>query len=749
MDIVTLAIYNAWITVTLTIGFAAVSAARRGPAHVLWWTAGNAARAIASLVLAFNLATGDLPTTLAANGLLLVSSALYLTSFERLTGRRGLMPPAIAVIAVTMGLVLAFTIASPDLKARIVSYSTGSGLLLLMCAVVAIRNDIRGRARPSLHAAGIVFAIFGGVTLARGLATLAGPDMDSVLASTWVQSGFLALAGMFYVGSNFAMLWSMVVEDGERHAAELESAREAAERASFAKSRFLATMSHELRTPLNGVLGAAQLLLGDPGVGPGPRQRVQMIASAGRHLLGVINDVLDFSKIEAGKLELQPRDGVDLRGLLTVVSDVVAPQATAKGLVLITDAAADLPHAIRADAMRLQQVLLNLLSNAVKFTPHGRVILRARRGEEGWLRFEVQDDGPGIPPERRHLLFKDFSQLDETATAATGTGLGLAISARLAAAMGGRLELDDSVTRGALFRFEVALPETPLKTGRAATALDRPEAAPPPPPAAEGRGPRVLVADDVEMNREVLAAMLKRLGCIVEKAEDGAEAVAITARGGIDLVLMDMRMPVMNGLEAARAIRGLTDPTLAGVPIVALTANAFDSAMEQCRDAGMNDYMAKPVQLSELAEMLQRYTRIRRAPPPAPPQAAAPHPEAPVEAVGDEMAAIDRLQRQMGQDRVAQMLDGFMATATDRIRRMTHDADPVVLADDARTIAGQAALLGLDQLALIGRRLAIAVENDEAEHLCRGHLEAFTSRLRATLVELLLRRARLREYQPY
>lgn len=739
MDIVTLAIYNAWITVTLTIGFAAVSAARRGPAHVLWWTAGNAARAIASLMLAFNLATSDLPTTLAANGLLLVSSALYLTSFERLTGRRGLMPPAIAVIAVTMGLVLAFTVASPDLKARIVSYSTGSGLLLLMCAVVAIRNDIRGRARPSLHAAGIVFAIFGSLTLVRGLATLAGPDIDSVLASTWVQSGFLALAGMFYVGSNFAMLWSMLVEDGERHAAELENARQAAERASFAKSRFLATMSHELRTPLNGVLGAAQLLLGDPGVGPGPRQRVQMIASAGRHLLGVINDVLDFSKIEAGKLELQPRDGVDLRGLLTVVSDVVAPQATAKGLVLITDAAADLPHAVRADAMRLQQVLLNLLSNAVKFTPQGRVILRARRG----------DDGPGIPPERRHLLFKDFSQLDESAGSAAGTGLGLAISARLAAAMGGRLELDHSVTRGALFRFEAPLPETPLKTGRAVTALDRAEAAPTPPPAAEGRGPRVLVADDVEMNREVLTAMLKRLGCVVEKAEDGAEALAIVARGGIDLVLMDMRMPVMNGLEAARAIRGLTDPRLAGVPMVALTANAFDSAMEQCREAGMNDYMAKPVQLSELAEMLQRYTRIRRMPPPAPPQSAAPHPEAPVEAVGDEMAAIDRLQRQMGQDRVAQMLDGFMATATDRIRRMTHDADPVVLADDARTIAGQAALLGLDQLALCGRRLAIAVENDEGEPLRGTHLDAFTTRLRATLVELLLRRARLREYQPY
>lgn len=753
MDIGTLAVYNAWVTVVLTIGFTAVAIARRKSEHVLWWTAGNAARAAGSLILAFNIATGDIVTVLTANTLLLASSGLYLTSFERLTGNRGMMPPAIAIIAGTFGVVLTFTVIQPDLKARIVGYSVGSSLLLLQCAVVAIRHAGRGNTRSSLRAAGAVFGVFGLITLLRGLATLAGPGFDTVLSSPPVQAAFLVLAGMFYVGSNFAMLWSIIVGDGERHAAELDAARQAAERASLAKSRFLATMSHELRTPLNGVLGAAQLLLDDPSLAPEPRRRVQMITSAGRHLLGVVNDVLDFSKIEAGKLSLQPRDGVDLRGLLGVATDVIAPQATAKGLLLMTDAAPDLPRAVRVDGMRLQQVLLNLLSNAVKFTHDGRVVLRVRRLDDGRLRFEVQDDGPGIPAGKRDLLFKDFSQIEDGASESSGTGLGLAISSRLVRAMGGRLSLDATVSRGALFRFDIPLPET---APAAAGPMPAHAAAEADPAAAAAPAPRirVLIADDVEMNREVLAAMLKRLGCAVDKAEDGAEALAMAARGGLDLVLMDMRMPVMDGLDATRAIRGLNDPSAARVPIVALTANAFEEAIDQCRAAGMDDYLAKPIQIAELAEVLRRHTsfveQTSQGQDGATIEAAAlsgmsGDGAAPIAGADDEMQAIDRLQRMLGRDRVSQMLDSFMSTAAERLQRMTPAADPAVLADDARTLAGMASLLGLEQAALLGRRLATSTENGEDAAIRQAHLDAFGSRLRSTLVELMMRRARLRE----
>jgi signal transduction histidine kinase/ActR/RegA family two-component response regulator/HPt (histidine-containing phosphotransfer) domain-containing protein len=375
---------------------------------------------------------------------------------------------------------------------------------------------------------------------------------------------------------------------------ELAAARDAASAAGEAKSQFLARMSHELRTPLNGILGFAQVLLGDPGLTASQREQVAMLRDAGQHLLELVNGLLDLSKIEAGKLELTPKP-LALRPLLEACAGLLAPEIARKRLRFALDVAPGTPAAVEADATRLRQMLLNLLANAVKFTPEGgRVLMRARRLADGHgVRLEVQDSGPGIPPDKRHMLFEDFAQL-ATAPAhdQPGTGLGLAISARLAAAMGGRIGCDAEVLEGALFWVELPLRE--VAPPALAEPAERPRAANP-----EGRGLRVLVADDVAANRMVARAMLVAAGHSVDSASDGAEAVAAVEREPYDIVLMDVQMPLMDGLEATRRIRGL--PGLRGrVPILAVTASALPEQIAACHEAGMDGHLAKPIDRESL-----------------------------------------------------------------------------------------------------------------------------------------------------
>ncbi|MBU8537522.1 ATP-binding protein [Falsiroseomonas tokyonensis] len=385
---------------------------------------------------------------------------------------------------------------------------------------------------------------------------------------------------------------------------DLAQARDNARAAGEAKSQFLARMSHELRTPLNGVLGFAQVLLRDPALTEEQRDQVLTLHEAGRHLLELVNSLLDLSKIEAGKLDLHLRD-VAVRPLLEACAGLLAPEVDRKGMTLTLDIAPGTPEAVEADATRVRQMLLNLLSNAVKFTPPGgQVHLRAMRLAEGraGLRIEVQDTGPGVPPEKRHLLFEDFSQLFPVAgQEGAGTGLGLAISARLAAAMGGRIGCDSETGQGARFWVELPLKEVPLPAVAAAATAAPTEVT----LAAPGRSLRILVADDVAANRMVARAMLVGAGHRVDSAADGAEALAAVERDAYDVVLMDVQMPVMDGLEATRRIRAL-DTARRRVPVLAVTASALPEQVAACRAAGMDGHLAKPIDRESLLAAVAR-----------------------------------------------------------------------------------------------------------------------------------------------
>lgn len=387
---------------------------------------------------------------------------------------------------------------------------------------------------------------------------------------------------------------------------ELAGARDAAAAAGEAKSRFLARVSHELRTPLNGVLGFAQVLLQDPRLEPDQREQVKTLHEAGRHLLDLVNGLLDLSKIEAGRLDLAPRP-VALRPLLDGCATLLAPEIARKALSFHLDVDPALPEAAELDPTRLRQLLLNLLSNAVKFTPSGgRVELRLRRLDDGQLRIEVQDTGPGVPAEKQHLLFEDFVQLEpQGAGEAQGTGLGLAISARLVALMEGSIGCTEPPGGGALFWIEVPLHPTELPTPE--------EVSSPSATGQEAESPlRLLVVDDVAANRQIAQAMLRSAGHSVEVAEDGVGALLALTNGGFDAVLMDLQMPTMDGFEATRRIRALPPPAC-DVPVIALTASALPEQIEATRRAGMDGHLSKPLDRSALLQLLRNLPSQRGA----------------------------------------------------------------------------------------------------------------------------------------
>ena len=380
----------------------------------------------------------------------------------------------------------------------------------------------------------------------------------------------------------------------------IERARAEAEQSSRAKGAFLANMSHEIRTPMNAVIGLTGLLLDS--VGPGPAQQHAAKAhSAARGLLAVLNDVLDVSKIEAGKLDLE-QSRFAISEVFGLVHDTLAHQAQAKGLNLRTVFDPGLPATWLGDRVRLQQILLNLASNAVKFTQHGEVCLRARRADGGGLRCEVEDSGIGMDPGTQLRIFDAFEQADVSTTRQYGgSGLGLTISRHLVELMGGRLQLRSEPGQGTLFWFE--LPGL------------QPLTDPAPPDAAAGpgkldrlAGARVMLVEDNELNRLVGEEMLRRLGALPLLAASGTEALTLLQSQPVDLVLMDIQMPGMDGLETTRRIRALPEPA-ASVPVVAMTANAMAGDRERSLEAGMNDHVTKPIDRSARGQVLVNWLR--------------------------------------------------------------------------------------------------------------------------------------------
>jgi signal transduction histidine kinase/CheY-like chemotaxis protein len=370
--------------------------------------------------------------------------------------------------------------------------------------------------------------------------------------------------------------------------------------ASKAKSDFLSRMSHEIRTPMNGIIGMTQIALQNSDNGERVQDCLHKIQTSSDYLLGLINDILDMSKIESGKMTLEMGD-FDINGLIETVSELIGPQAQAKELLFIKDM--ELVHQwFYGDQMRISQVLINLLGNAVKFTPPGGHVTFSIReqkaaGDRGQLLFVVQDTGIGIRKADQDRVFRSFEQTRTTTVSRQkGTGLGLSISSRLIKMMGSTIQLESTPGVGSTFYFTLTLP-----FGQPADSTKKEEVP-------DFSGMKVLVVEDNELNAEIAQTLLEDVGFVVDIAYDGAQAVKrmdAMPPGTYDLILMDIMMPVMDGLEATRAIRAMNREDCKKIPIVAMSANVFDEDMKKSVECGMNGHLTKPVEIEKMYKLLR------------------------------------------------------------------------------------------------------------------------------------------------
>lgn len=437
------------------------------------------------------------------------------------------------------------------------------------------------------------------------LQAVAFPAVAGEAAAPATMDFGIALFAIGFAAAALALLaWTIVLRRKQaalkRREAQLSSVDQNTA-ANRARSQFLAVMSHEMRTPMNGIIGMLELLLASK-LDARQREHASIAAESARGLLSLIDDILDVTKLEEGRLTIDPVDFA-LRPVIDSVLGLLRPKAEMKGLKLHLTVAPHVPPMLRADPGRLKQILFNLVGNAIKFTEQGEIALdvsvESRRGDEIELAVAVRDTGIGIPEEAHSRLFERFTQVDAgTSRRFGGTGLGLAICRELIELMGGSITVQSEPGLGSTFAFtiraEIAAPQC------------APEAAPSIPP---GRPLHVLVVDDNPVNRRILTTVLDQLGCRSDVATDGATAIAAASAHRYDAILMDVQMPDMDGFATTRAVRELGGE-LGEVPIIALTAHAAESHRRVCLEAGMSDFLAKPVEPAALLAALARVTGL-------------------------------------------------------------------------------------------------------------------------------------------
>jgi signal transduction histidine kinase/DNA-binding NarL/FixJ family response regulator/HPt (histidine-containing phosphotransfer) domain-containing protein len=506
------------------------------------------------------------------------------------------------------------------------------------------------------------------------------------------------------------------ITERKNYESALARARDIAEAASRARSEFLAMMSHEIRTPMNAVLGLTGSLL-ETSLDESQRKSAEAIQEASDGLLKILNDILDLSKLDAGKLDFEPLP-FSLEAVIDNTRSMIDARAAEKGLMTRVEIAPDLPKALVGDANRIRQIVLNLASNAVRFTPSGEVVISARcvRRDEtrATVRVAVRDTGVGIAPDRLGSLFTNFVQADASIHRQYGgTGLGLAICKRLVDQMGGGISVESVLGRGSTFWFEVSLPLAglaDLEQGNVSTsAVGLSETL-----GRLGRPLRVLVAEDNATNQLVVRRMLNDFAIDLHIANDGVEAVAAATQGDFDVVFMDVRMPRMDGLEATRAIRA-HDGRRAAVPIIALTANAFADDVKACRDAGMNDFVAKPIRKQILIDKLVKVagavpSAVQRGmqSPARTPAGSGALPDEDRDAALIDRPVIAMLREEIGEDAVDETLRVFRREAEERIAllgKLSAEKDRAAIEVEAHTLKGAAGAVGFAKVSALSRAL--------------------------------------------